>query len=355
MAALYAGLGALAALGGGLFGEVASHPATKTTAGLLLVVLGLSLLGLYPIRLPARLQRALGTIGRTSAPWLRAVALGAISGILAASCTGPVLAALLVSVGVGGEVDIGVSLLFAYALGMALPFFALAVLLERLPRSGQWLTVVKLALGAAVIGSGLAIALSAWPVGVSFGGPLWIAAAIGLVGLGLGLQTVGNPGRTRVAAAALAATAGFFLLLQPLLGSPVPAAAQAASSGGAPVLTWEVVRTGAELDAALGRARAAGRPALLEFYASWCSDCRELDEQVFRREDIRRALGRFATIRVDASRVTDELRAIGRSYGLSGVPGLVFVGSAGRMREDTTLRGPVPAEAVLQRLAAAPR
>jgi thiol:disulfide interchange protein DsbD len=126
--------------------------------------------------------------------------------------------------------------------------------------------------------------------------------------------------------------------------------APAVSSGGAPVLSWAVVRTRVELDAALGRARAQGRPALLEFYASWCSDCRELDEKVFRREDIRRALGRFATIRVDATRVTDELRALGRSYGMSGVPGLVFVGSDGRVREDATLRGPVPAEPVLRRL-----
>jgi thiol:disulfide interchange protein DsbD len=362
MALVYGGLGALAALGGRFFGEVGSHPAARIGSGGLVLALGLSLLGVWNLRLPAPAQRIVARAGSSASAALRAAGLGAVSGLVSASCTGPVLLTLLIAASSSGEATAGVSLLFLFALGVSLPFFVLAVLLERLPRSGWWLEITKVVLGSAVVASGVLMALAVLPEAVeaiAWEGLPGIAMSLVAVATGVVIFWLARERRGLLGLAAVVSVLGFIFLLQrwlapvppKVLAAPppaLPAAVTAEKESATPELRWEIVRTRVALEEALARAKSTRRPVLLDFFADWCKECHELEKTVFSREDVRLALARFATVRVDVSKVSDELRGVARRYSLSGVPALVWISSAGEPLRHLTLSGLVSPKQVLE-------
>lgn len=145
LAAVYAGLGLLAGLSGTMFGAVSSNPWAFFVMANLLLLAALSMLDVIPVRLPSFLvQRAAtaGTGGRAAG----AFAMGAASGLVAAPCSAPVMAAVLTWVSATQSAGLGFVYLFAFSLGMC----ALLVMVglsagtvSRLPRAGMWMVYVK--------------------------------------------------------------------------------------------------------------------------------------------------------------------------------------------------------------------
>ena len=94
LAVVYSALGVFAGLTGTLFGSVSTNPWLYFAMANVLILAGLGMLDVIPIRLPAGItQRAatMGTAGRFSG----AFAMGAMSGLVAAPCSAPVMAAVL--------------------------------------------------------------------------------------------------------------------------------------------------------------------------------------------------------------------------------------------------------------------
>ncbi len=102
-----------------------------------------------------------------------------------------------------------------------------------------------------------------------------------------------------------------------------------------------VVRTDAELDAAIAeartRARASGRQVLLDLVADWCSDCREV-VRVSREEPARSVLEeRYVVVYVDVGRF-DRHRALLREHEVDRIATLIVLDPAsGRRVARTTL------------------
>ncbi|OHU96991.1 hypothetical protein BIW53_03625 [Pseudoalteromonas byunsanensis] len=134
-ALLYALLGLLAALTGQLFGQIASNPWLLIGFANLLLYMAAIMKGWLTLpTLPVSHSH------RSHTPFV----MGATSGLVAAPCTSPVLAGLLVFVAKQQQLWLGGALLFFFALGMsALLFLAgtFGQLLNRLPKSGPWLTL----------------------------------------------------------------------------------------------------------------------------------------------------------------------------------------------------------------------
>src|SRR5678815_3510406 len=94
VAIVYATLGVIAGMTGTIFGTISTNPWLYFTMANVLIIAALSMLDVLPVRLPAGLvQKAstAGTAGRASGAFV----MGAVSGLVAAPCGAPVMAAVL--------------------------------------------------------------------------------------------------------------------------------------------------------------------------------------------------------------------------------------------------------------------
>jgi len=76
--------------------------------------------------------------------------MGLTLGIIAAPCIGPFVVGLLSWIAAIGKIWFGFTVFFVLIVGMGLLFFALAMFssnIERLSRSGEWLTWAKKLMG----------------------------------------------------------------------------------------------------------------------------------------------------------------------------------------------------------------
>jgi thiol:disulfide interchange protein DsbD len=147
----YALLGLLAAQTGALFGSWLQQPVVLGGIAALIVVLALSLFGLYELQPPQWLLRRFGRA--TTGRW-GAVMMGMGVGVIAAPCIGPVVLALLLHVSHLANPFLGFALFFIMGLGMGVPYVVLAVLAHRishLPKAGSWLVWTKRALGVVLL------------------------------------------------------------------------------------------------------------------------------------------------------------------------------------------------------------
>jgi cytochrome c-type biogenesis protein len=119
-------MGASASMLGALLRQ--HRDALSVVAGVVVILFGLVMLGIVRIPLLYREARLRYT-GETSRPW-GAVLLGMAFAAGWSPCIGPILGGILTLAGASGTLALGVALLAAYALGLAVPFLAAALALE---------------------------------------------------------------------------------------------------------------------------------------------------------------------------------------------------------------------------------
>src|SRR6266550_7060938 len=152
LALFYALLGLIAGLSGSLFGTIGSSPWARLAIGNVLVVFGLAMLDVIPIRVPARLAAWAGSLGGGSYPAV--FLLGATSGIVAAPCGAPAFAVVLTWVATTQSAVLGFVYLFVFSLGMTALLVVVGLFsgaLAALPRAGAWMAWIKKAAGAVLL------------------------------------------------------------------------------------------------------------------------------------------------------------------------------------------------------------
>jgi thiol:disulfide interchange protein DsbD len=120
----------------------------------ILVLAGLAMLDVIPVRIPARLQERAASAG-TGGRFSGAFVMGGVSGLVAAPCSAPVMAAVLTWVTQTKSALLGFVYLFAFSLGMCTLLVAVGVsagTLTRLPRAGVWMVRIKKFFGFVMLG-----------------------------------------------------------------------------------------------------------------------------------------------------------------------------------------------------------
>jgi thiol:disulfide interchange protein DsbD len=154
LALVYSALGLFAGMTGTLFGSVSTNPWLYFTMANLLLLAAFAMLDVLPVRVPnAILQRAstAGTAGRASG----AFTMGAMSGLVAAPCSAPVMAALLTWVTRTKSAVLGFTYLFVFSLGMCTLLVVVGLSsgsIARLPRAGLWMVWVKRFFAVVMVG-----------------------------------------------------------------------------------------------------------------------------------------------------------------------------------------------------------
>jgi thioredoxin:protein disulfide reductase len=338
MATMYSVLGLVAALTGGLFGAALQNPIVLITIGVILAALSLSMFGLYEIQMPAFLRE------RASA--VRAVGVagvflsGLLVGIFAAPCVGPPIAILLAVVGTKGDPVFGFTSFFVLALGLGAPYLVLGSfsnLLQKLPRSGDWMEWVKRLFGVILLAIGVQYVL----FGIAPKLAVWVVPAALVLGGGW-LGFIDPSANQRTGFRVFKRVGGALAVLVGLLNAVIIPR---------PSLQMEEFSS-----ASLATALASGRPAMIDFSADWCAPCRELEHLTFTDRRVIAAAKNFSTFRADLTRYdSPEAESWRKEYAISGVPTVVFLMPDGREVRESRVEGFLAADRFLERMEIASR
>jgi thiol:disulfide interchange protein DsbD len=321
IAALFTPLGVVSALTGSAFGSALASPWVVGALAALFTVMALSMFGLFDLALPSGLQNRLAQAGGFGVRG--AFVLGFVNGLIAAPCTGPVLAVLLTWVATTGHVGFGALALFIYAIGIGVLFWVVGTFAVTLPKSGRWVEWTKSMFGIAM----LALAFYYLRGVLPYPRPevrdqIWLAVAVGLLTGGvivgaIHLSFKGGPlmARARKAVGVAACVAG-------ILG--IVGYAEALPPGSH--ITWTE-----DFDAGKSKALTQGRPLLVDFGADWCSACQEIERDVLSDPRVVAEAQRFVAVRVDLSteKATDAKWALLKGYDQPGLPLVVLHHSDG--------------------------
>ena len=325
----YSILGVVVASTGSVFGQIMANPWVVGFISLILVTLGLSMFGVFEIRLPYAVQNRLNTVG--GAGFAGAFAMGTVAGVIAAPCTGPALAVVLTYIATTGSLFLGFWLMFTYALGMGLLFIGIGTfsgLLSALPRSGGWMYVLENIFGIAIITMALYFLKDVFPPLQDFlqnSLPFFaIAGGLVLVGVWLGKLTQRFSGisprmQFQKACGLLLAVFGAYMLVG---GIQQPAG---------PHLDW--VYDEAE---GLEIATREDKLVMLDFYAAWCAACKELDHKTYADPAVAAKLEEYVNVKLDFTRSSETTQALTEKYQIPGLPVVIFMDANGTVLKRFT-------------------
>ncbi|MFA5199592.1 MAG: cytochrome c biogenesis protein CcdA [Candidatus Omnitrophota bacterium] len=154
IAVTYSFLGILAVLTGTLFGNFSSDPVVILTAGIIIVVFGLSMFGLFHFNFNLIQRFPLKVRGN----YFFAFLFGLVSGLMVSPCLTPILGSILAYLSVKGNIFYGAFLLFCFSYGMGAIFILIAVFgskLNRLPKPGRWMVISQKIFASVIILSGV--------------------------------------------------------------------------------------------------------------------------------------------------------------------------------------------------------
>jgi thiol:disulfide interchange protein DsbD len=331
------------------------HPVVLGGSGALFVVLALSLLGLYELRLPhavtnhfhALSQRQQG--GALAGSFL----MGVFSALVVSPCVSAPLVGALVHIGATGDPFFGLLALGLLALGMGVPLLVLGATEGRLlPKSGAWMEEVKTFLGLMLLFVAAELISRTVPPPVTLALYGFCTAALALWlwrlghlrhGLALLTRALALCGLFYAGALVAGAAAGGDDPLRPLT---VMGNQQVARNP----TEFVRVRTSADLDRELAVAKQSGKALMLDFYADWCVSCKTMELRVFRKPEVAERLKRLHLVQADVTANNEDDRALLKRFDLLGPPTLVFFDRNGNEISQARLVGEKNAEDFLAHL-----
>ncbi|MBB3222812.1 thiol:disulfide interchange protein DsbD [Massilia umbonata] len=335
MAIVYTALGVAAGLAGEGLAAALQNPWVLGAFGVLMVLLALSMFGLYELQLPAALQTRLAAAsGRRSGGKLAGVfAMGAISALIVGPCVAAPLAGALVYISQTGNVVTGGTALFSMAAGMSVPLILVGISAGALlPKAGPWMNTVKRFFGV------LLLAMAWWLVSPILPGVVQMAGWT-LLGIAYGIYLLRqHKGWRARAIAALFIGFGIVQLVGVATGARDPLDPLAhLRNGAADELPFQRIRSVADLDRVL--ANTGGKNVMLDFYADWCVACKEMERLTFIEPAVRGELKNTILLQVDVTANNEQDKALLKRFNLFGPPGIIFFDRHGREIADSRVVG----------------
>jgi thiol:disulfide interchange protein DsbD len=314
---LFTSLGLLMKAIAGPFGVVllGSNPWVNGFITLVFVVFALSLLGAFELTLPSGLLTRLDAASRGGG-YSGTLLMGLTFSLTSFACVGPIVGPLIVASVTGNGLQPVLGMM-CFAAGLASPFFVLALFpsyLKKLPRSGGWMSRVKVVLGLIVLACALkylsnvdqvlqlgfltrARFLSAWIV-------LFAVAGLYLLGL-IRMEGIKPEERVSVSRALLGVLFLVFSisLVPGLFGAPLgeldayvppPTNSSAGLAGAAPqsALTW----LKNQYPEAAAQAAKENKLVFVNFTGYACTNCHWMKANMFTRPDVQAALQNYVLV-----------------------------------------------------------
>ena len=293
-----------------LWGQQFQGTGFKFVLLMVVYVLSLSMFGLFEIVLPGKLANA-NVAGQG---YFGAMGMGMLVTVLGTPCGAPLLTPVL-AWSLGKSLPITMVVFLVIGLGMAAPYVLLTAfpkLLNRVPRGGQWMILLKQAIGFAMLGyAGYLVFLFE---------PGWREPLVYLcVFLGfcvwLGVSVVHQAKRAGWRWAAR--VAALVLLAGGVVGFAMMDKTSASGEG----TYWLTELEGYQQQ---------GRTVIVKFTANWCKNCATLDKLIYKRDVFKEKLQETNAVLVVADWSYDdaEIKAVLEGYGTQTLPfAAVFPGA----------------------------
>jgi thioredoxin:protein disulfide reductase len=328
-------LGVAAALTGGLMGSILQNPIVVVAIAIVLISFALSLFGLWELRLPSALTQA---AVKSYGGYFGTLFMGLTLGVVAAPCIGPFILGLLTWVASMGSPLLGLVVFFTLSLGLGLPLFFLALFsgqLQKLPRSGGWMLWVRKVMGWVLVAMAVHFLR---PILPESGAVLLMAAVVLAAGVHLGWLDKNTASFRLFSWLKTSAGVACFVLATFLVTSW-------AMRG--PGINWKSYS-----EETLREAQDRNKPVIIDFYATWCTPCRELEEVTFHNaEVVKQAAKDFVMIKVDVTKGGNPLHErLLQQYGVRGVPTIVFLDPDGKERQELRLVDYLPPDIFIGRM-----
>lgn len=361
MAVTYAAAGVAAGFSGTLLSASLQNAWVLGGFALIFVALSLSMFGFYELQLPSFMQSRLSEEAtHLKGGSLAAVTLmGALSALIVGPCVAAPLAGALLYIGQTGDAALGGAALFSMGIGMGVPLLAVGLSAGTLlPKSGAWMEAIKKAFGVVLLATALWIVSPLLPVSAQMAGwaALLIVPAIFMHAIDPLPSHANAAMRFWKGVGLLMLLTGAAMLAGALSGAtdplrPLAALGSGNASAETRALPFERIRSLAELDA---RARAAGKPVMLDFYADWCVSCKEMERFTFSDPRVQQRLSGWLLLQADVTANSDNDKALLARFGLFGPPGILFFNNKGEELPDVRVIGYQRAEDFLATLAQLP-
>lgn len=326
----------------------------------LLLLMALSMFGLYKLQVPAFMQTTLSGHSQrlASGGVISIFAMGMFSALIVGACVSPLLISTLGIAIAKGSAILGGALMFCMAMGMGVVLIIFGFEFGHLmPKAGNWMIVINRIIGL------LLIAAAIYLLGFLPGVPvllLWslllIGAAIYLYYLVLPTSITGLAIMTKTLSVVLICWGvmalvggfnGYRDILNPLplkdliSNDPDRQSAQA---------RFTVVSSLEEVDSLFAAAKKQNKHVLLDYYADWCLDCLRMDGTTFQEPEVVSTLGKdFITVKVDITDAADErVRAVKKYFNVYGPPATLFFDSDGNELDKFKFYGYKNSDELLQ-------
>jgi thiol:disulfide interchange protein DsbD len=318
----------------------------------LFVALALAMFGVYTLQMPSALQTRLTSASnqQKSGTYVGCFVMGALSALVVTACVAPALIAALSVISQTGQIARGASALYFTGLGMGVPLLLVGASAgSLLPRVGPWMDTVKSLFGVLFIA--LAIYFLQPLIAPAVGMLLWSAlAVIGGFWIFALKARDGGPAPAAVRAPGLLALVyGIILLIGVAAGStdPLQPLGTLRASNGAsgavatkePALAFETIKSLDDLNKRVAAASAAGRPVMLDFYADWCTSCKEMERYTFSDKSVRAALSNAVLLHADVTANDPVDQELMHHFNILGPPTIAFYGPDGGERQNFRVVG----------------
>jgi thiol:disulfide interchange protein DsbD len=315
----------------------------------LFLALSLAMFGVYTLQMPNALQTRLTSVSnqQKSGTYVGCFVMGALSALVVTACVAPALIAALSVISQTGQIARGAAALYFTGLGMGVPLLLVGASAgSLLPKVGPWMDTVKSLFGVLFIA--LAIYFLQPLISASVGMLLWSALAV-IAGFWI-FALKGRDGSPAPAAlrapGLLAIVYGIILLIGVAAGGsdPLqPLSTLRASTGGVaakePALAFETIKSLDDLNKRVAAATAAGRPVMLDFYADWCTSCKEMERYTFSDKSVQSALSNTVLLHADVTANDPVDQELMHHFNILGPPTIAFYGPDGEERQNFRVVG----------------
>lgn len=305
----------------------------------LFAIFALSMFGLFDIKLPVAIQQKLNSSVNNAqgGSIIGSFVIGGLSNLILSPCVTAPLAGALVYISTTGNQLLGGLALFALGFGSGIPLLIIAVFGKKLlPKSGSWMLITKQVLGLIMLGmTGYMISkvISGYDDVIAI---IW--SSITIVMLGSNIKQLNNPKIAKFAV-------GLVVLIA--IGAYKYTSDQKMKLVDEKFIS---VTTVSALDEQLAIAKSKNQPIILDFYANWCSACKELDLRTFSNPDVQNHFAKYSMIRVDVTYNSNDVQIMQNRYGIFALPSLIMLNPDGSIVKNLQTYGFITSNDLLNKL-----